>query len=239
MKERDLKKGKKKKRYITIKQLVREIDNLINLCKAQGKSSTVHTKARAAVPKGKGIVTTFQGRKTDDGRWVREVHTPILTDRPLFWATYEKLTGRDRRFWLDKVLELDPDTFVSLITQVDDLWAMWSAFREWLRWNSSQLKGQQHFFWIADSAWNLKPGHRPFQWWFGAIHNFVKIDKKGDIHLLRPPVEDQPAWLRKHKYLSPAEERVLKERKKDPEHPHDLTGEEELEALDYGIELNE
>lgn len=161
---RDSNKGKKKKRYITIKQLLREIDNLINLCKAQGKSSTVLTKARAAVPKDKpnacakpagrskqeGIVTTFQGRKTDDGRWVREVHTPILTDRPLFWATYEKLTGRDRRFWLDKVLELDPDTFVSLITQVDDLWAMWSAFREWLRWNSSQPKGQQHFFWIAN-----------------------------------------------------------------------------------------
>ena len=38
MKEGDLKKGKKKKRYITIKQLVREIDNLINLCKAQGKA---------------------------------------------------------------------------------------------------------------------------------------------------------------------------------------------------------
>lgn len=54
-------------------------------------------------PKSEGVVTTFQGRKSDDGRWVREVYTPILTDRPLFWQTYEKVTGRARQFWLDYV----------------------------------------------------------------------------------------------------------------------------------------
>ena len=38
MKERDLKKGKKKKRkYITLKQLIKEIDKLIGLCKARMK----------------------------------------------------------------------------------------------------------------------------------------------------------------------------------------------------------
>ena len=31
---------------------------------------------------------------------------------------------------------------------------------------------------------------------------------------------------------------LLKQKKEDPEYRHELTDEEELEALDYGIELN-
>lgn len=194
------------------------------------KLSEEHRQKISEGMKQDGYVSTFQGRKSaPDGRWQRDKRREVPMLFPLFWEMYESITlsgkdrNRDRGYWLDflqrKIHAIwEFEERIDLLNEVgedplfirDDLNALWAIYYEWVESTLSWPRGTLPFHYP-----NLEPGHRPVVWWYGAIDDFIEEEEtKTQITLSPKPIPGwnvQTIWLRKHGYLSPTEERDLKE----------------------------
>jgi len=196
-----------------------------------------------------GLVTTFQGRRSDGLTWIRDNKPEkILTDCPKFWQTYEEFSGKTRKFWISfvnqhwQMLSSGDDginsILLSLLKFKHDIFACWEAYREWFRhywWHSSVIPKP----FLPLEAVTI--AERPWVWWYGAISDFWKITKT-EMTPLQIPI-DQMTWLKKRGYLTKAEERALRLNKEEGDYQIPgrgvLTSDEQAEVLDHGVKLCE
>jgi hypothetical protein len=184
------------------------------------KHSEKSKKLISQSKKQPGYVTTFQGRKSDDNRWLREGKRfklpPVPEKDKEFWDIYESIRQqnpdmkfKNREWWFkwlegDKIYKnfsktlfllggQDDYDYISEFEDPDDFWACYRMYRE--------LHGDEY-----------EEGTRPWIWWYGGINNFWKKRKDGTFEDLPIP-KDQENWLRKHKLLSQKEKYVLKQKK--------------------------